>query len=405
MTISKLQNIIITDDDIEWVESLMGNGIQFNPAQRDAIKNLESVDIQAFPGSGKTTTLVAKLAILSKKWPFTHSGICVLSHTNVARNEIETRLGNTPEGAKLLSYPHFVGTLHSFFDTYIALPWIKSKGVHLNMIDTDYVRALRWHKLSHGTQAYFNKNYKDENICGYVENWGQIAWDKGGETREELLQTIKQSLKNGYFTYEEMLLLTKEVLTNHPAIAEGIEERFPIVFIDEAQDTNSLLWELILKAFPENGKNSIRQGFGDSNQAIYNYVGESVADPKFPRPLCLVLSESKRFDERIASLTNSVALSAEPMHGTPNEYTERNISHTIFLFKKDTIQNVIDEFAKLILDSFSDEELLKNAELGCHVIGMVHNKTEETPDRQFPKGIYDYWPSYVPNGEDRKSVV
>ncbi len=204
MSISKLQNILITDDDIKWVESLMGNGIHFNTSQRDAIRNLDSVDIQAFPGSGKTTTLVAKLAILAKKWPFTHSGICVLSHTNVARSEIETRLGNTPEGAKLLSYPHFVGTLHSFFDTYVALPWIRSKGVHLNMIDTDYVRALRWNKLLQGTQSYFNRNNKDESICGYVKKWGNIAWDNGGKTRTELLETIKRSQEAGYFTYDEV---------------------------------------------------------------------------------------------------------------------------------------------------------------------------------------------------------
>lgn len=75
---------------------------------------MDSVDIQAFPGSGKTTILVAKLAILAKKWTYSNVGICVLSHTNVAREEIEERLGNTEIGRKLLSYPHFIGTEHSF---------------------------------------------------------------------------------------------------------------------------------------------------------------------------------------------------------------------------------------------------------------------------------------------------
>ena len=95
MSIDKLQDICITDDDIAWVESIMGHGIQFDEPRRNVIKNLESVDVQAFPGSGKTTTLVAKLAILAKKWPYSNAGICVLSHTNVAREEIEKRLGNT----------------------------------------------------------------------------------------------------------------------------------------------------------------------------------------------------------------------------------------------------------------------------------------------------------------------
>ena len=125
MSISALEKIHISDDDIDQIEILMGN-VSFDAPRRNIIKKLDSFDVQAFPGSGKTTVLIAKLAILAKKWPYEHKGICVLSHTNVAREEIETRLGQTDLGKKLLSYPHFVGTVHSFFDTYISIPWLRS---------------------------------------------------------------------------------------------------------------------------------------------------------------------------------------------------------------------------------------------------------------------------------------
>ena len=152
MGIERLEQIKITDDDITWVESIMG--FRFNNDRVNIIKNLESIDVQAFPGSGKTTTLIAKLAILARKWPYNNSGICVLSHTNVAREEIEERLGNTDIGRKLLAYPHFIGTLHSFFDTFVALPWIRSKGFCMNMIDSDLVRKSRWYMLPRGTRVY-----------------------------------------------------------------------------------------------------------------------------------------------------------------------------------------------------------------------------------------------------------
>lgn len=93
MEIEKLANIEITDEDILWVEEMMGGKVHFDSARVNVLKNMDSVDIQAFPGSGKTTILVAKLAILAKKWPYSNAGICVLSHTNVAREEIEERLG------------------------------------------------------------------------------------------------------------------------------------------------------------------------------------------------------------------------------------------------------------------------------------------------------------------------
>lgn len=85
MSIDLLKDIIITESDIDWIENVMGNTIHFDHDRREIIKCLDSIDIQAFPGSGKTTLLVAKLAILAKKWSFSNKGICVLSHTNVAR--------------------------------------------------------------------------------------------------------------------------------------------------------------------------------------------------------------------------------------------------------------------------------------------------------------------------------
>lgn len=51
--IRKLEDIEITDDDIKWVELAMGGKIHFDKPRINVIKNLDSVDIQAFPGSGK----------------------------------------------------------------------------------------------------------------------------------------------------------------------------------------------------------------------------------------------------------------------------------------------------------------------------------------------------------------
>ena len=89
-----------------------------------------------------------------------------------------------------------------------------------------------------------------------------------------------------------------------------------------------------------------------------------------------------------------VALSKAQMNGSDNVFTKKGIKNTIFLFKKDNIAQVIDGFGQLILDSFTDEELHAYKKEGVHVIGMIHDKKEETKDNQFPKGIYDYWDAY-----------
>ena len=395
MGIDRLNQVEITNDDVAWVESIMG--FQFNGDRLNIIKNLESVDIQAFPGSGKTTILIAKLAILAKKWPYTNSGICVLSHTNVAREEIEERLGNTDVGKKLLQYPHFIGTLHSFFDTFVALPWLRSQGISINMIDSDLVKKSRWLMLPFNTRAYLERNHKDAQICSYSESIGHIDWDKQGETRDKILDAIQRSQSNGNFTFDEMMLFAKQALKECDSLPVGLQQRFPVVFIDEAQDTNSFQWELLHTVFPQAGELTVQQGFGDCNQAIYNYINETVEKLEFPRNEPLLLNESQRFDNRIAKLANTVAVSTAQLCGATNKFSERECCHTIFLFSKNKAAQVIDAFGQLVLDTFSDEDLINEKRTGCHVIGAVHVKKEETPERQFPKGIYDYWPDYNSN--------
>ncbi len=400
----KLKDIVITDEDITWVESVLGEGLQFDDSRRTIIKSLESKDIQAFPGSGKTTVLVAKLAILAKKWPFAHCGICVLSHTNVAREEIEERLGNTEVGKTLLSYPHFIGTFHSFFDTHVALPWLRSKGMQINMIDTDIVQRIRWHKLEPNIRKYLEHQKQNESICGYKGTVGSIDWDKKGKTKDSILKIIGDTQDTGYFTFDEMLLYAKEALSQCSYLPTSIQNRFPILFIDEAQDTNTFQWDLIHSAFSCDGDLSLRQGFGDRNQAIYNYMNETVDDPEFPRTDPILLNESRRFDNSIAVLANSVAISLDKMDGTPNEFSEKNCQHTIFLFSIKKAEQVIEEFGKLVLNTFTDEELFSNNKNGCHVIGAVHAKKEETSDKHFPKGIYDYWSCYEAKKSNRNAT-
>ena len=58
--------------------------------QRNVLTSSTSCDVQAAPGNGKTTLIVAKLALLSLTWASRTQGVCVISHTNVARDEVET---------------------------------------------------------------------------------------------------------------------------------------------------------------------------------------------------------------------------------------------------------------------------------------------------------------------------
>lgn len=85
----------ISDEDIAQAEkSILDVGRHFDKEERIPIIRCmdKSINVIACPGSGKTTALLAKLSTLENHLPLEQSkGVCVLTHTNVAVNEIKDR--------------------------------------------------------------------------------------------------------------------------------------------------------------------------------------------------------------------------------------------------------------------------------------------------------------------------
>lgn len=58
------QVVNISDEEIQYAEQmLLPSGKTFDDERRIFIRNFNTIDLQAVPGSGKTTVLLAKLLI------------------------------------------------------------------------------------------------------------------------------------------------------------------------------------------------------------------------------------------------------------------------------------------------------------------------------------------------------
>jgi len=126
---AELNKLDILSHLTEAEELFLPNGYHFDQESVNFIKCLESTDVVACPGSGKTTALLAKLFIFSKYMPFEgNKGVCVLTHTNVAIDEIKRRMGKA--SSVLFTYPNFFGTIQSFVDKFLAIPaLLKNMGI------------------------------------------------------------------------------------------------------------------------------------------------------------------------------------------------------------------------------------------------------------------------------------
>ena len=378
------QAIDITENDIEYAEKiLLADGQNFDDERRTFIKNLEVIDLQAVPGSGKTTALLAKLLILERKLPFVdNSGILVLSHTNVAIDEIRHKIELFCP--KLFRYPNFIGTIQSFVDEFLAIPYYtticKKKPVRIdNEIYEERVNHIlqnRWlpkynlslddlkkiQNIKMANQDLFKNIRLDTNDVGEIILIKELndkeklnvkkpkGEDYSNEEKEKLYQwffSFKQNiLKEGILHFDDAYFLAKAYLFHFPKIKEIIQKRFSYVFVDEMQDMETHQYYLLEKLFYDGGNStSIFQRIGDKNQAIFNNIESAVN--WIDRGNNLTLTNSHRLSSKIADIVKSFALN------NSNDFdiiglNECDIKPHIILFNDASKERVIPKFAELV---------------------------------------------------------
>jgi hypothetical protein len=367
---------------------------------------MDSVDIPACPGSGKTTLLVAKLAILARKWKYRTRGICVLSHTNVARHEIENRLGNTSVGRSLLGYPHYIGTIHGFVNEFLAIPWLRAKGYPIHVIDTDICLRHRWNILPYRTRIALNKVGHDEQSLQVKAgdfSVGDLAWGRNKTlcretpTYQEIQRVCAQSANDGYFCFDELLMWAGDLLEKMPYVNDVLRNRFPMLFIDEAQDNSEVQAAILYRLFMDGMGVPIRQRFGDDNQAIYTSMnGVEATTDRFPRADLQIfkLPTSHRFGQDIADLANPLGVIPHGLIGQgprkPFARAPKSPLHTVFLFDENCQDQVLGAYGELLVETFTDDELRNG--VFC-AVGQIHRDTGAGNE---PRHIGHYWSAYDP---------
>ncbi|WP_124552543.1 UvrD-helicase domain-containing protein [Methylophilus methylotrophus] len=380
--------------DLSWLKEISPD-LDFSDTERqEAILESNSRDFNAVPGSGKTSLLAAKLLLIARKWNQQKKGLCVLSHTNVAREEITRRLKLNADGQKLLTYPHYIGTIHGFVNQYIALPALRSAGIKVEIIDDDafakkaqkFLQYNRFYTL----RAWLKHQENADELINTLYFKGselEISTESGTLTKEDTksgkqVRELKLLLFDaGIFRHRDMFAFAENALKRNTNLLDVIFRRFPLVFIDEMQDT-SWAQESILNSIFEN--KSTVQRFGDIDQNILTDE-EGSANCTFPRAGYKVISTSKRFGKKIAEAVASVRLSQLPVIGEANE----EMPPVLLLYKTSEIEQVLTKFGQLVIDRFTDLELEKKS-----VRGMCTRKFGSgnvVPGRH----LGDYWPAFA----------
>ena len=199
----------------------------------DCLNRGNSFVLEAGAGAGKTYSLIKTLEYLISKRGNNllrnNQQIACITFTNVACDEIREELSDHP--AVLVS------TIHSFCWSLIK-----------------HFQLILWEKLHHLPK------WEERLAAVTIKHPVKIDYELGYR------EVDNEKILLGH---DDVILLTIQLMENIK-FRRIISSRYPILFIDEYQDTNQAFAESLLKYILDEKSNMIVGFFGDSWQKIYD---------------------------------------------------------------------------------------------------------------------------------------
>lgn len=228
------------------------------------IDERKSFVLDAGAGSGKTWSLIESLKYILNKQSDSlirnNQKIVCITYTNVAKNEIIERLENN----ELV----MVSTIHDFLWSCVSQFKKELKAKLLELIDEKIAKVQI--DLD-GAKNKTTKKYQD-NVA---------KKDKLESNRNELIASKNPTQYKNYFSYknniishDEVIELSYKIFSSHSMIKKLISDLYPIIFVDEYQDTFPKIINILLDyLLPE--KKILFGFYGDKMQKIYDTgIGE-----------------------------------------------------------------------------------------------------------------------------------
>ncbi|DAB28561.1 MAG: ATP-dependent DNA helicase [Sulfurimonas sp. RIFOXYD12_FULL_33_39] len=282
---------------------------KLNNSQADAVRQTEGpVLILAGAGSGKTTTIVSRLAYLIEGVGIPASNTLTLTFTNKAAKEMRDRASLMMQNP---AYPPLLCTFHKFGLLFLKFNiHLLNRENNFVVIDTDdKKRIIKKINSEIPTQLIASEisRYKSSLLSpddaykqAEIFNYQQIA--KVYEEYETYL------LENNLVDFDDLIALTYKLLDENPQLAYATSQKYRYVMVDEYQDTNELQLKLLQKLCTTHNNICV---VGDDDQSIYGWRGAHIRnimefDQDFKDTAVFKLEENYRSRDPILKVANSL---------------------------------------------------------------------------------------------------
>lgn len=289
------------------------------------LENPKSFFLFAGAGSGKTRTLVEVLGRFRKEnIGFLRAGgqkIAIITYTNAASDEIKRRLDFDPAFA--------VSTIHSFAWELInpyqndIKTWL-SKQLKIQIEELEVAQS----KGRAGTKAAMDRPQQiasKQKRLKALDSIRKLTYNPNGDnaTRESL-------------NHSELINLTADFL-KMPLMQKILVQKYPILLIDESQDTKKELIEAFFDVQKEHSNDFCLGMFGDTMQRIYT-DGKTDLGQNIPNDWAKPAKTTNyRCPQRIITLINKIRADVDVQSQNP---AKNNIEGIVRLFIANTANSL-----------------------------------------------------------------
>lgn len=244
-----------------------------NPGQQAAYDSTGHCVVLAGPGSGKTKTLVLKLARIMAEDVRAPRGAACITYSQECARELTRRL----ERLGLREAPNlFIGTVHGFCLRHLLMPYGRLANVPVPSPLAVATQRQSDAAMKRVGDRLFGVRHPNKPIDlgrhrRSILDRSSVAWSSEEELSAWAESYEAELRRLGLIDFDDLVIFGQRLVSEHDWVLPLLQAKFPVLAVDEYQDLGVALHRIVKRVAFDGGVRLF--AVGDPDQSIYGFTG------------------------------------------------------------------------------------------------------------------------------------
>lgn len=244
-----------------------------NDGQQAAYDSTGNCVVLAGPGSGKTKTLVLKLARIMAEDVRAPRGAACITYSQECARELTRRLERLGlrEASNL-----FIGTVHGFCLRHLLMPYGRLANLPVPFPLAVATQRESEQAMRRAGDRLFGVGHPHKPMelgrhRRSILDRASIAWRSKEELAAWADEYEAELRRKGLVDFDDLVIFGQRLVSEHDWVLPLLQAKFPVLAVDEYQDLGVALHRIVKRLAFEGGIRLF--AVGDPDQSIYGFTG------------------------------------------------------------------------------------------------------------------------------------